>query len=323
MNVTGSGASCAQRSNNPSDQTGWHGYCPCHRKLLRIAAQCTALANFVRPTCSTKTACTYTLTSQPACSASQAQLTIVALLSINVFAVAVDWPGPPRGVCMRDFLRFCAFRVPDMKNMEDIIKCMDAHVDELLPPCKEMVHNATAVLNGFHAACDASLTAQCPDAIGKTPATRKCLVQHLVDLDRGCLAEISELIQKKMARGGSGGDLRPLPRPMDGFSTGGIGSEEFDLEGDFSGPRAPSDIDWEQPGRFTGGFTPVHAALVGAIAAVLSMFVVKCLQRSCFRRRCPKFHHHPHPQPPPPPAPHAQREHIAMPLLAEPQAHKV
>ena len=170
---------------------------------------------------------------------------------------------------------------------------------------------------------DASLTAQCPDAIGKTPATRKCLVQHLVDLDRGCLAEISELIQKKMARGGSGGDLRPLPRPMDGFSTGGIGSEEFDLEGDFSGPRAPSDIDWEQPGRFTGGFTPVHAALVGAIAAVLSMFVVKCLQRSCFRRRCPKFHHHPHPQPPPPPAPHAQREHIAMPLLAEPQAHKV
>ena len=51
-NVTGSGASCAQRSNNSSDQTGWHGYCPCHRKLLRIAAQCTALgAQIVSPAC--------------------------------------------------------------------------------------------------------------------------------------------------------------------------------------------------------------------------------------------------------------------------------
>ena len=232
-------------------------------------------------------------------------------------------------------MRFCAFRVPDMKNMEDIIKCMDAHVDELVPPCKEMVQNATAALNEFHAACDASLTAQCPDAIGKTPATGKCLVQHLADLEHGCLAEISELIQKKMAHHGGGGPP-PHPHPMDGFSTG-IGSEEFDLEADFVGPRAPSDLDFERPGSFSRGSRPLHAALVGAIAAVVSMFVVKCIKRSCFRRRCPHphhrprprplpphpphHHHHPHPHPHPP---HAQQEHIAVPLLtADAQAHKV
>jgi len=59
-----------------------------------------------------------------------------------------------------DFFRFCAFRVPDMKNMEDIVKCMDLHLEDLCPPCKEMVQNATSALSGFHAACDASLTAQ-------------------------------------------------------------------------------------------------------------------------------------------------------------------
>jgi len=63
-------------------------------------------------------------------------------------------------VCKMDFFRFCAFRVPDMKNMEDIVKCMDSHLDDLCPPCKEMVQNATSSLLGFHAACDASLTAQ-------------------------------------------------------------------------------------------------------------------------------------------------------------------
>lgn len=63
-------------------------------------------------------------------------------------------------VCKMDFFRFCAFRVPDMKNMEDIVNCMSLHLDDLCPPCKEMVQNATASLAGFHAACDASLTAQ-------------------------------------------------------------------------------------------------------------------------------------------------------------------
>ncbi|KAJ1473937.1 hypothetical protein T484DRAFT_1834183, partial [Baffinella frigidus] len=47
-------------------------------------------------------------------------------------------PPPPQMVCKDDFWRFCAFRIPDMKNMEDIVKCLDAHKADLAPPCAEM-----------------------------------------------------------------------------------------------------------------------------------------------------------------------------------------
>ena len=91
-------------------------------------------------------------------------------------------------------MRFCAFRVPDMNNMEDIIKCMNTHLNDLNPMCKEKVENATAALLSFHAACDASLEAQCPDAIGNSMHTGKCVAEHLADLQHGCLVEISKLM---------------------------------------------------------------------------------------------------------------------------------
>jgi hypothetical protein len=134
-----------------------------------------------------------------------------------------------------DFFRFCAFRVPDMQNMEDIVKCMDAHVDELQEPCKMIVQNATAALAGFHAACDPSLKAVCPEAIGNTQHTGLCLVQHLAALSSPCLSEISKLMLMRMQHRGPPGP-HPPPPSMDGFSTG-LGADAFDFSSDFFGPN--------------------------------------------------------------------------------------
>ena len=185
-------------------------------------------------------------------------------------------PGPPgphgrgkEGVCKRDFWRFCAFRVPDMANMEDIIKCMGSHVDELFPPCAEMVKNATAALDGFHAACDASLNAQCPDAIGSTRPTAKCIVEHLADLEHGCLAEISKLMIMKMQHGRPG-PHPPGPPPMEGFSTG-LDDAEFGIGIDLFGPS--EDMEWG-PGREHGPHKLV-AGMAGAFCQ--NMPVCRCL----------------------------------------------
>ena len=102
-------------------------------------------------------------------------------------------------------MRFCAFRVPDMNNMEDIIKCMNTHLNDLNPMCKDKVENATAALLSFHAACDASLEAQCPEAIGNSMHTGKCVAEHLADLQHGCLLEISKLIVERMQHRGPPG----------------------------------------------------------------------------------------------------------------------
>ena len=54
-----------------------------------------------------------------------------------------------------------------------------------------------------------------------------CIVQHLADLENGCLAEISTIMQKKINGGG-----RPGPWPMDGVSVG-VEPDEFVQEEDF------------------------------------------------------------------------------------------
>ena len=90
-------------------------------------------------------------------------------------------------------MRFCAFRVDDMKNMEEIIDCLGTHLDDLQPVCHDIVVNATAALKTFHDKCDKSMQAVCPEAIGK-PTTPQCLVIHLADLEKECLAEISHII---------------------------------------------------------------------------------------------------------------------------------
>lgn len=153
-----------------------------------------------------------------------------------------------------DFFRFCAFRVPDMQNMEDIVKCMDAHVDELHEPCKMVVQNATAALAGFHAACDPSLKDVCPEAIGNTPHTGLCLVQHLAALSSPCLGEISKLMLMRMQNRGPPGPHSS----MDGFSTG-LGADAFDFSSGFFGP----DVDFAGPGIAPHGDRKGKVFLVG------------------------------------------------------------
>jgi len=90
-------------------------------------------------------------------------------------------------------MRLCAFRVPDMENVEDILKCMDEHVSDLEPECKEMVQDATKMLEEFHATCDPDLTEVCPNAIGKSMETSECVMLHLAELSKGCLTEITKI----------------------------------------------------------------------------------------------------------------------------------
>lgn len=222
-------------------------------------------------------------------------------------------PGPPGpggpSPCREDFFRFCAFRIPDMNNMEDIVKCMGAHLADLNPVCKEMVENATTALAGFHAACDASLTAQCPEAIGNTPHTGMCLVEHLADLEHGCLAEVSKLMMMKMKRHGG----RPGPHPMEGHSTG-IGSEEFDFGLDFFGPaEGMGVVDAEWRGK-SHHFAPMLGCILfGIVIGVMSCCVAKrfCAIQGRPRHGCPRWHphHHTFPGPHPHPGPHSPHPH--------------
>eukprot|EP00960_Hanusia_phi_P005239 151758-Hanusia_phi.AAC.1 len=118
-------------------------------------------------------------------------------------------PHDPKMVCKHDFMRFCAFRVPDMDNFEQIIKCMSDHSADLCPECRLIVQNISDDINAFHAACDADLQSKCPSAIGEPMKTHECIIVNLADLSHDCLAEISTLAQKMEKHGGPHG---PPPR---------------------------------------------------------------------------------------------------------------
>ena len=95
--------------------------------------------------------------------------------------------------CRPDFLRFCAFRVDDMQDREQILKCMSNHESQLQPLCGEFVANATQKINKFHTACDSDVSTLCKvTTLG--PELRKCVVANLASLSKTCLATISELL---------------------------------------------------------------------------------------------------------------------------------
>lgn len=97
---------------------------------------------------------------------------------------------------MRDFERFCAFRVDDMKNFDLVLACMQSHAAELEPECKAEVDAAAELIGTFHKACDDDIKASCPDVVSGNPQqTKDCIVEHLADLSKGCLAELSTLLR--------------------------------------------------------------------------------------------------------------------------------
>mmetsp|Transcript_50750 Transcript_50750/g.120875 ORF Transcript_50750/g.120875 Transcript_50750/m.120875 type:complete len:292 (+) Transcript_50750:35-910(+) len=220
-------------------------------------------------------------------------------------------PPPPQMVCKDDFWRFCAFRIPDMKNMEDIVKCLDAHKADLAPPCAEMVTNITATLAEFHAACDPSLTEVCPDAIGK-PATAPCMAFNLDKMETVCLSKLSEIMKNKAAqhRPGPPGPHGPPHGGMDFFPEHGaafVGDGELSF---FEGEEMRGMRKNEH--HFLPGFA-------GGVAAIVLFAAVMCVKRALCRRRCRNPHHphhdHPHgphhgsgPHPVVHPCPHAPVE---------------
>ena len=216
-------------------------------------------------------------------------------------------------VCKPDFWRFCAFRVPDMKNMEDVLKCMDSHIDQLAPQCAKIVANATKGLAEFHTACDPSLLELCPHDIGKA-TTGPCIAFNLDKLKPECLAELSAIMRKKAAMKSQGPG--PPPPPHGGIDFVLSDSAQFFGDEEFGAEMLPSEasmamgakMGWfkgpEGPGMMRPGHNPFAAGFLGgAVACLLFAAVALCRRRLCRRHGC-HFPHPPHPHPHPYPHPH-------------------
>mmetsp|Transcript_31571 Transcript_31571/g.77421 ORF Transcript_31571/g.77421 Transcript_31571/m.77421 type:complete len:284 (-) Transcript_31571:168-1019(-) len=142
-------------------------------------------------------------------------------------------PRPPPHThdspCKMDFWRFCAFRVPDMQNMEEIIECMKTHDEQLQPECKVLVDEASATIDAFHGVCDSSLTTLGCDP--KLPSSYKpCIVEHLDSLEKPCLTEISAILMKHAPKGPNTVPEWAIVSPMDmGMGPGGMGGMDMGM----------------------------------------------------------------------------------------------
>lgn len=110
-------------------------------------------------------------------------------------------------ICKEEFMRFCAFRIDDMKNMEEIVECLDRHLDELGQPCKNATVFAAKFIEDFHNGCDDDLKEFCPTLIGK-PEQGKCVLENLPELKKDCLVMVQKsiylMIRMKNAHGPHG-----------------------------------------------------------------------------------------------------------------------
>jgi hypothetical protein len=174
-------------------------------------------------------------------------------------------------------MRFCAFRVNDMDNMEEIVTCMKAHDADLVPECKEKVDEAATTFSEFHASCDADLTAQgC--SLTDPKDYGKCIVLHLGDMSHECLVKVSDIMAKKMhpdgPHAGRGDALMLWP-----------GWVEHLAMPDDMGPGE------HHPGM-GGNHMPlpklVFASMLGALFAALVLMAGK--RFVCRRRCCQRFH---------------------------------
>lgn len=165
-------------------------------------------------------------------------------------------------------MRFCAFRVSDMRNMEEIVTCMHNHDAELMPECKEHIDEVFADMAGFHTGCDESLKkweANVPNPEVYMPV----IVEHLAELDAAtCLTKISEILMKHME------PHHPEPGPPHMAMDMWAGARELFYQ---KGAHSPG-------GRHWGGPLPVF------FAGGLFFFFVSAIAKVCVRRfrgRCP------------------------------------
>jgi hypothetical protein len=124
-------------------------------------------------------------------------------------------------ICADDFNRHCAFHVEDTASHSQTLRCMQAHAEQLAPPCRARVDNATAAIDAFLATCAVDLAAVCPpppDAANGSGAEldwterRGCAIAHLPTLSAGCLATVSALLRHEQDRLG----LNPAAQPASG-----------------------------------------------------------------------------------------------------------
>ena len=172
-------------------------------------------------------------------------------------------------------MRFCAFRVPDMENMEDIIKCLDAHQEDLREPCKDMVANATATISKFHTACDEDLNKICPAAVGNSDKTHECVVENLAELSSGCLQAISDIAKDmKNRHPGPHGPPHPFSMgpPFSEFGEMGAATIHEEMEHLYQPER---NSDEAGPPRGKAVFAAMFAGGVGAMLTVGVLFAIK------------------------------------------------
>jgi len=191
-------------------------------------------------------------------------------------------------------MRFCAFRVPDMDNFEQIIQCMQSHSADLVPECRAIVQNISDDIAAFHTACDTDMQAKCPDAIGQPMKTHECIIVNLADLSHGCLAEISTIAQKMEKHAGPHG---PPPRGVMDAYPGLFG--QFQAGGEPHQGTMFMNNDEDRQGKhhgFIGSF--MFGAVVSALVVGSVLFVKKVMKkrRGCCRHGCkPALQHPPFP----------------------------
>lgn len=182
-------------------------------------------------------------------------------------------------------MRFCAFRVPDMRNPEDIIKCLDSHLEDLNPPCQDMVKNATATLKKFHTACDPDFNNICPEAVGKLDKTHDCVIENLAALSSGCLQTISD-IAKDMKK------HRPGPPPhgpggmqFDDFTRLGSTTLDGEMQMQSFGSEDYGNFEYDEYERHQGKRVFFHAMFAGCIGALFTIGIVVLVKKFLLKRK--------------------------------------
>lgn len=204
-------------------------------------------------------------------------------------------PHPP--ICKREFMRFCAFRVDDMANMEEIVMCLDRHIDQLSQPCKNVTAFAAHFIEEFHAGCDGSLSTFCPNDIGK-PEQGKCIIEHLPSLSQSCLTMVQKVIylmirvheQMRPHRAAGPHDtpsaIPPIPTSSDDFLMTpdmffpGLLDDEAD---DSHSMWWMNSQDWKEH------HLVMMAAFKGTFLAVIVLVVSALLLKCCCRHLCRRF----------------------------------
>jgi len=120
-------------------------------------------------------------------------LALVAISALATPSVVLACDGKPcgdhGGPCAQDVKTLC----PDASTRQEFHQCLHDHADQVSAACTEKMQAWQQRRAAVETACQADLTAFCPDATGRD--IRHCLHEHRSELSDSCSQAIDALHQ--------------------------------------------------------------------------------------------------------------------------------